>query len=124
MVPRRRGVHGLLRLAALAVGAGVPALPAADDGGVRRLVGLGSYQTAWAILHRYRTAMVRPGRELLAGRVEVDATFLDGEQPGVPGRGASGGTLVVVVVEPHEPRGYGRARMSVIYNDATSHLCK
>jgi hypothetical protein len=25
----------------------------------------GSYQTAWAMLHRYRSAMVRPGRERL-----------------------------------------------------------
>jgi len=85
----------------------------ADPGGVaaltmQRLLGLGSYQTAWAKMHRYRTAMVRPGRELLAGRVEVDETFLGGEQPGVPGRGALGKTLVVVAVELHEPRGYGR----------------
>jgi len=81
----------------------------ADPGGVaaltmQRLLGLGSYQTAWAMLHRYRTAMVRPGRELLAGRVEVDETFLGEEQPGVPGRGALGKTLVVVAVELHEPR--------------------
>ncbi len=99
----------------------------ADPGGVaaltmQRLLGLGSYQTAWAMLHRYRTAMVCPGRELLAGRVEVDETFLGGEQPGVPGRGALGKTLVVVAVELHEPRGYGRARMSVIDNAAAATL--
>ncbi|MDQ6751895.1 MAG: hypothetical protein M3017_00425 [Actinomycetota bacterium] len=36
----------------------------ADPGGVpaltmQNLLGLGSYQTAWTMLHRYRTAMVR-----------------------------------------------------------------
>jgi len=81
---------------------------------MQKLLGLGSYQTAWTMLHRYRTAMIRPGREVLTGRVEVDETFLGGEQPGVRGRGALGKTLVVVAVELREPRGYGRARMSVI----------
>lgn len=93
----------------------------ADPGGVsaltmQKLLGLGSYQTAWAMLHRYRTAMVRPGREVLAGRVEVDETFVGGESPGVRGRGALGKTMVVIAVELLEPRGYGRARMSVIPN--------
>jgi len=91
----------------------------ADPGGVsaltvQRLLGLGSYQTAWAMLHRFRTAMIRPGREVLTGRVEVDETFIGGEQPGPPGRGALGKTLVVIAVELREPRGYGRARMSII----------
>jgi len=45
--------------------------------------------------------------QLLAGRVEVDETFLGGEQPGVPGRGALGKTLVVVAVELHEPAAMG-----------------
>lgn len=93
----------------------------ADPGGVsaltmQKLLGLGSYQTAWAMLHRYRTAMVRPGREVLNGRVEVDETFIGGEEPGPRGRGALGKTLVVIAVELREPRGYGRARMSIIPN--------
>src|SRR5664280_2886224 len=57
--------------------------------------GTGLVPDAWAMLHRYRTALVRPGRELLSGRVEVDETFLGGEQPGPRGRGALGKTLVV-----------------------------
>ena len=32
--------------------------------GIQRSLGLGSYQTAWAMLHRYRKAMVRPGRRV------------------------------------------------------------
>ena len=43
---------------------------------LQRLLGFGSYQTAWTMLHRFRTAMVRPGREQLRGRVEVDETYL------------------------------------------------
>ena len=34
--------------------------------GLQRVLGLGSYQTAWAMLHRFRRAMVRPGRDLLS----------------------------------------------------------
>lgn len=44
--------------------------------GLQRVLGLGSYETAWAMLHRLRRAMVRPDRELLDGEVEVDETHL------------------------------------------------
>ena len=44
--------------------------------GLQRVLGLGSYQTAWLMLHKLRRAMVRPGREPLAGVVEVDETFV------------------------------------------------
>lgn len=44
--------------------------------GLQRVLGLGSYQTAWAMLHRFRRAMIRPGRDLLNGLVEVDETFI------------------------------------------------
>ena len=52
----------------------------------------------------------------------MDEAFLGGEQPGLPGRGALGDMLVVVAVELHEPRGYGRARMRVIDNAAATTL--
>ena len=73
----------------------------ADPGGVaaltlQRLLDLGSYPSMWTMLHRYRSAMVRPGRDLLTGRVEVDETFLGGERPGPRGRGALDKTLVVI----------------------------
>ena len=88
----------------------------ADPGGVsaltmQRLLGLGSYQTGWT--------MLRPGLEMLTRRVEVDKTFLGGERSGPRGRSALGKTLVVITVELHDPRGYGRARMSII-PDATA----
>lgn len=57
---------------------------------VQREMGLGSYQTAWAMLHRYRSVMVRPGRDRLTGDVEVDESYLGGPETGVAGRGALG----------------------------------
>jgi predicted RNA-binding Zn-ribbon protein involved in translation (DUF1610 family) len=44
--------------------------------GLQRVLGLGSYQTAWTMLHRFRKAMVRRDRERLHGQVEVDETYL------------------------------------------------
>ena len=48
--------------------------------GLQRILGLGSYQTAWAWLHKLRRAMVRPGRDLLGGAVEVDETYVGGRE--------------------------------------------
>jgi transposase-like protein len=49
------------------------------------MLGLGSYETAWAWLHKLRRAMVRPDRELLAGVVEVDEAFIGGRATGRQG---------------------------------------
>jgi hypothetical protein len=46
--------------------------------GLQRVLGLKSYETAWAWLHKLRRAMVRPGRDRLTGRVEVDECYLGG----------------------------------------------
>ena len=48
--------------------------------GLQRVLGLGSYQTAWTWMHKLRRAMVRPGRERLAGVVEVDETYWGAEE--------------------------------------------
>lgn len=48
--------------------------------GLQRVLGLGSYLTAWTWLHKLRRAMVRPGRDRLSGRVEVDETYVGGEE--------------------------------------------
>ena len=37
---------------------------------------IGSYQTAWTMLHRLRSVLVRPGRDLLSGTVQVQETYL------------------------------------------------
>jgi len=44
--------------------------------GLQRILGLGSYKTAWALLHKLRRAMVRPGRDRLRGIEEVTARSL------------------------------------------------
>jgi len=91
--------------------------------GLQRVLGLGSYQTAWVMLHRFRRAMVRPGRELLHGLVEVDETYIaigDKEQPIVAkGRKSqTTKTLVVIAVEMLEPKGFGRIRLRRILDDS------
>jgi len=80
-----------------------------------RSLEIGSYQTAWAMLHRLRTVLVRPGRERLAGTVEVDETYIGGDELGLRGGRAKGKkALVGVAVEIKEPRGYGRCRMAIL----------
>lgn len=79
--------------------------------GVQRLLGLGSYQTAWSWLHKLRRAMVRPGRDRLSGLVEVDETYVGRTEPGKRGRGTEKKCIVVIAIEVHEPRGYGRVRL-------------
>jgi len=78
--------------------------------GLQRVLGLGSYRTAWMWLHKLRRAMVRPGRERLTGTVEVDETYLGGPRPGKTGRGAAGKVLVVVAAQ-EKPEGIGRIRL-------------
>lgn len=79
--------------------------------GLQRLLGLGSYETAWTWLHKLRRAMVRPGRDRLSGRVEVDDTYIGGvNEGGVPGRHKGSKSLVVVAAE-EDGRGLGRIRM-------------
>jgi transposase-like protein len=53
---------------------------------LQRSLEIGSYQTAWAMLHRLRSVLVRPSRDRLTGTVEVDETWIGGEEPGLRGR--------------------------------------
>ena len=54
--------------------------------GLQRELGLGSYKTAWLMLQKLRQAMVRMGRDKVQGSVEVDETYIGGEEEGVKGR--------------------------------------
>ena len=81
---------------------------------LQRLLGLGSYQTAWAWQHKLRRAMVRPGRDRLSGQVEVDESFVGG-LGGAQGRSTATKALVVVAAE-EVGRGIGRIRMRRIPN--------
>jgi transposase-like protein len=78
--------------------------------GIQRVLGLGSYRTAWVWLHKLRRAMVRPGRDRLSGLVEVDEVYVGGERPGTGGRGAAGKTLVLVAAQA-DGRRVGRIRL-------------
>ena len=82
---------------------------------LQRSLEIGSYPTAWAMLHRLRSVLVRPGRDRLSGTVEVDETFMGGEEAGLRGGRAKGKkSLVGVAVEVRQPRGYGRCRMEIL----------
>jgi len=89
--------------------------------GLQQGLGLGSYQTAWAWLHKLRRAMVRPGRDRLSGVVEVDETYVGGRET-APGRGAENKTLVAIAVEK-TGRQLGRARMAVVADGTRDELC-
>src|SRR6266498_875187 len=86
--------------------------------GLQRVLGLGSYETAWTWLHKLRRAMVRPGRDRLTGRVEVDEAFIGGLEEGVRGRQTEKKALIAVAAEENG-EGIGRIRMRRI-PDATA----
>ncbi len=78
--------------------------------GLQRVLGLGSYKTAWAMLHKLRRAMVRPDRDRLDGVVEVDETYWGGEETGVRGRWTEVKALIVVAAQ-EDGKGIGRIRL-------------
>jgi len=85
--------------------------------GLRQVLGLGSYKTAWTWLHKIRTAMVNPNRTKLTGKVEVDECYIGGEEhDGKRGRGATESKSIVVVgVELLEGKNQlGRVRLKVV----------
>jgi transposase-like protein len=75
--------------------------------GLQRVLGLGSYDTAWTWLHKFRRAMVRPGRDRLSGVVEVDETYWGSEEANVRGRQvdnkASAESLMPFIEDAIEP---------------------
>jgi len=52
---------------------------------LQRQLGLSRYVTAWMMLHKLRRAMVNTTREPLRGEIEVDETWIGGEQAGLRG---------------------------------------
>jgi transposase-like protein len=84
----------------------------ASAANIQQILGLASYQTAWTWLHKLRRAMVRPGRDKLSGIVEVDETFVGGEDP-KDGTWIEQKAIVVVGAE-EDGRGIGRIRLKTV----------
>jgi hypothetical protein len=90
---------------------------------LQQILGLGSYKTAWTWLHKIRKAMVRADRTKLSGTVEVDETYIGGEEHSVStGRGTGNKVLVAIAAELKDfgnekkqgLRKIGRVRLAVI----------
>jgi hypothetical protein len=98
--------------------------------GLQRVLGLGGYETAWTMLHRFRRAMVRPDRERLKGVVEVDETYLSISDRDAPmpedqrkkRKNRTHQVLVVMAVELLQPKGFGRIRLRRIDNDSAEQV--
>jgi transposase-like protein len=89
--------------------------------GLQRLLGLGSYRTAWSWLQKLRRAMVLPGRDLLAGQVEVDETYVGGVEAG-GGRRHLGSKALVAIAAQIDGRGIGRIQLRRISAASASPL--
>jgi ISXO2-like transposase domain len=72
---------------------------------------------------RLRSVLVRPGRDRLGGRVEVDETYIGGEEPGLRGGRARGKKVLTgIAVEVRQPRGIGRCRMALLADGSSASL--
>ena len=90
---------------------------------LQRSLEIGSYQTAWAMLGRLRSVLVRPGRDRLSGTVEADETYIGGEEAGLAGGRARGKKVLTgIAVEVSEPRGIGRCRMQILADGSAASL--
>jgi hypothetical protein len=78
--------------------------------GLQRVLGLKSYETAWAWMHKLRRAMVRPEREMLSGLVEVDESFIGGVHRDMPGLGPDK-ISVLIAAEHLDHNRIGRIRL-------------
>lgn len=85
---------------------------------LQRLLGFGSYETAWTWLHKLRALVDQDGREKLRGSVQLDEAYLGGKAPGNQrGRSPEGKDVILVGAED-----YGRIRMKVIPNACAEEL--
>ncbi len=79
--------------------------------GLQRVLGMGSYKTAWALLHKLRRAMVRPGRDRLSGRVEVDETYWGSDKRPAVGRLIFDKTVIAIAAQ-QDGAAIGRIRLA------------
>lgn len=88
---------------------------------LQHTMGFRRYETAWTWLHKFRRAMIRPGRERLQGIVEVDETYIGGTEEGNRGRKIEKKALVVIAVEIEEKK-LGRIRFRQIPDASAKNL--
>jgi hypothetical protein len=69
--------------------------------GLQRVLGVGSYETAWTWLHKLRRAMVRPGRDRLTGAVKVDEIYIGGREKSARCRESLSSFAVETVADGH-----------------------
>jgi hypothetical protein len=81
---------------------------------LQRQLGIGSHETAWAMLHKLRAAMVAPERTLLKDEVEIDEFFLGGYEEGLKGGRQRGKKVLCGVAIEVRGRGSGRLRLAVL----------
>lgn len=91
--------------------------------GLQRILGIGSYRTAWIWLHKLRGLMVFPNREVLHGKIEMDETMIGGAAEGKRGRGAENKTVVAIAVELLA-KGTGRVRLKVVPDSSGKSLLR
>lgn len=87
----------------------------------QRIAGIGSYQSAWHLLHRIRSTLHHREGFLLSGLVEVDETYLGARASGKRGRGANHKHLVVCAVEHHDDHA-GSVRLQVVEDASQEEL--
>jgi transposase-like protein len=90
--------------------------------GLQRVLGLGSYETAWTWLHKLRRAMIRPDRDRLSGWIEVDETFIGGFAEGVVGGRKKANKALVVIAAQADGPAIGRIRMRMIADASADSL--
>ena len=92
--------------------------------GLQRILGFGSYRTAWTWLHKLRRAMVRPGRDKLSGHIEIDEAYFGApETGGKRGRVTENKVLAAIAVETNEQKA-GRIRIGLIADLSSESLHK
>ncbi len=89
---------------------------------LQRQLDIKCYETAWAMLHKLRRAMVRLDRDRLKERVEVDEAYLGGPEVGLKGgRQLLDKALLVAAVEIRG-KASGRVRLQVVPDASASSL--
>ena len=81
---------------------------------LQRQLGIGCHETAWAMLHKLRAAIVAPERELLKSEVEIDEFFLGGHEEGLKGGRQRAKKVLCGVAIEVRGRGSGRVRLAVL----------